>query len=149
MARRHPQQVKEIYVLLQLCKLAQYSLEGEPVLSTHVAASLGIRGFHQVHLLIGVVNQGGDVLHGLGPWRNDLPEQFCSLGVHVVHQVVQGPTGVRQHICQDSYDASSSVAMVKPGDTDANQMINTLLGAVLDQVTQALDEHLPSQYNDH
>ncbi len=39
--------------------------------------------------------------------------------------------------------------MVKPGDTDANQMINTPLRVVLDQVSQAPDEHLPSQYNDH
>ena len=68
------------------------------MLCTHVSALLGIHGFHQVHLPIGVVNQGGDVFHGLGPWRNYLPEWLCSLGVHVVHQVVEGPTGVGQNM---------------------------------------------------
>ncbi len=119
------------------------------MLSAHVSALLGICGFHQVHLPIRVVNQGEDVLHRLGPWRNDLPEWLCSLWVHVVHCVVQGPARVRQHICQDSYDTSSSVAMVKPGDTDMNQMINALLGVVFDQVSQTPNDHLPSHYNDH
>ncbi len=118
------------------------------MLCAHVSASLGVHGFHQVHLLIRAVNQGGDVLHRLGPWRNDLLEQLHSLGVHVVHQVVQGPAGVRQHICQNSYNACSSVVMVEPGDTDTNQTIDTPLRAVLDQVSQALDEHL-SWYNNH
>ena len=149
MVRRHLQQVKEVCILLQLCELACNSLEGEPMLCTHILASLGICGFHQVYLPIGVVDQSGDVFHGLGSWRNYLPEWLHSLGVHVVHQVVKGPTGVGQNICQDSYDASIPMVMVKPGDADMNQAIDTLLRVVLDQVLQALDENFPPWYDDH
>ena len=119
------------------------------MLCTHVSASLGIRGFHQVHLPIIVVDQSGGVFHGLGSWRNYLLEWLHSLGIHVVHQVVEGPTGVGQNICQDSYNTSIPVVMVKPGDADMNQVIDTPLGVVLDQVSQAPDENFPPQYDDH
>ena len=113
------------------------------MLCAHVSASLGVHRFPQVHLPIRVVDQSGDVFHRLGSWRNYLPEWLHSLGVHVVHQVVKGPTGVRQNICQDSYNASVPMVMVKPGDTDMNQVINAPLGVVLDQVLQAPDENFP------
>ncbi len=115
----------------------------------HVSALLGICGFHHVHLPIGIVDQSGDMFHWLGSWWNYLLEWLCPLGVHMVHQVVEGPAGVGQHICQDSYDTSSSVAMVKPGDTDTNQAIDAPLRVVLDQVSQALNEHFPSWYDHH
>ena len=89
------------------------------------------------------------MLHRLSSRENDLLEQFHSLGVHVVHQVVKGPTGIRQKVCQNNNDACITVAMVEPGYTDMDQSVDIPFEVVPNKVAKALDENLAPGHNHH